>query len=129
MRIRSTVLFLALAALPGGLHAQAARRSLGLTMQGAGNRIFILQVDDGGPADRAGLKARDEIQSIAGISVTRLDPKVLRVIVDTAKVVKFVIWRDGKKMVLSVQPGMYAPPRPKPPTQPMDEPRGGRRQT
>src|SRR5690348_8234418 len=93
-------LFVLAALLPGGLHAQAARRSMGLTMQGRGDKIFVVGVDDGGPADRAGLKPGDEIQSISGISVARLDPKVLRIIVDTAKVMKFVILRDEKKLVL-----------------------------
>ena len=102
---------------------------MGLTMQGQGDKIIITQVDDGGPADRAGLKPGDVIQSVAGITVARLDPKVLRVIVDTAKVMKFVVWREEKKLVFNVQPGMYAPPRPKPPAQPLDAPQAGRRQT
>ena len=125
---RSAILLMVVSLLPGGLHAQAARRSMGLTMQGQGDKIIITQVDDGGPADRAGLKPGDVIQSVAGITVARLDPKVLRVIVDTAKVMKFVVWRDDKKLVFNVQPGMYAPPRAKPPAQPLDAPQAGRRQ-
>src|SRR6185436_17273699 len=75
-RIGSLLTLLTL--LTSALHAQAARRSMGLTMQGQGDKIIITQVDDGGPADRAGLKPGDVIQSVAGITVARLDPKVLR---------------------------------------------------
>jgi predicted metalloprotease with PDZ domain len=109
------------------LYAQAARKSMGLSMQGAGTSVFITHVDEGGPADKAGLKEGDEIQAIAGIPTARLDPQVLRIIVDTAKVMKFVVLRDNKKMSFSVVPGMYAPPRPKP--QPMLAPPGAPRTT
>ena len=124
---------LAVVALAAGvstvIQAQAARKSMGLSMQGEGNRVLITHIDDGGPADKAGLKEGDEIQTIAGIPTSRLDPQVLRIIVDTAKVMKFVVWRQEKKLVFNVQPGMYAPPRPKPPAQPLDAPQAGRRQT
>jgi len=103
---------------PAAAHAQAARKSMGLSMQGAGGRVVITHVDDGGPADKAGLKEGDEIQTIAGIPTSRLDPQVLRIIVDTARVMKFVIWRDSKRLTFNVVPGMYAPPRPKSPILP-----------
>jgi predicted metalloprotease with PDZ domain len=117
---------IAVGALPAALHAQAARKSMGLAMQGEGGRVLITHIDDGGPADKAGLKEGDEIQTIAGIPTNRLDPQVLRVIVDTAKVMKFVVWRDSKRMTFNVVPGMYAPPRPK---SPLMAPSGAARST
>jgi predicted metalloprotease with PDZ domain len=101
------------------LYAQAARKSMGVTLEGRGNRIFITQVDPGGPAEKAGLKVGDEIHSIAGITTDRLDPGVLRIIVDTARVMTFVIWRDDQRLTLRVQPGMYAPPPRRPQSAPL----------
>ena len=125
-RLIATAL-LAVGTISTAMHAQAARKSMGLAMEGEGGRILITHVDEGGPADKAGLKEGDEIQTIAGIPTSRLDPQVLRVIVDTAKVMKFVVWRDAKRMTFSVVPGMYAPPRPKSPVLP--PPPGGARST
>ena len=96
--------------LPG--HAQGSRRRMGLTMQGESGHIFITQLDEGGPADKAGLKVGDEIQTIAGIPAARLDPGVLRIITDTAKTMRFVVWRGDKRVTVDLTPGTYIPRTP-----------------
>ena len=123
--LAAAVIALGLATLATAAGAQHERKSMGVTLQGEGDNIFITQVDPGGPAEKVGLKVGDQIESIAGITTARLDPNVLRIIVDTAKSMKFVIWRNERRMVFSVTPGMYVPPtiRPKPELSWPDRPR------
>jgi predicted metalloprotease with PDZ domain len=119
------MLAIGIAAAATGAYAQHERKSMGVTLQGQGEHIFITQVDPGGPAEKVGLKVGDQIESIAGISTERLDPAVLRIIVDTAKAMKFVVWRNDRRLTFSLTPGMYVPPtiRPKPELSWPDRPR------
>jgi predicted metalloprotease with PDZ domain len=92
------------------LSPEAPRRTIGLLLHGNGNMIQVENVLTGSPADKAGVRPGDEVVSIAGITLSELNPDKLRAIMDTAKVIPVVVKRDGKPMTFRLAPVMITPP-------------------
>ncbi|MCW8916589.1 MAG: Do family serine endopeptidase [Magnetovibrio sp.] len=90
-----------------GVHIQVVTESIAETLgldktEGA----LVASVVEDGPADKAGIKARDVILEFDGQSVTEMR-KLPRIVAGTEveKAVKVKIWRDGRIKILSVKIG------------------------
>jgi len=90
-----------------GVHIQVVTDSIAETLgldkaEGA----LVASVIEGGPADKAGIKARDVILEFDGKHVVEMR-KLPRIVASTAieKAVKVKVWRDGKLKTLEVEIG------------------------
>ncbi len=88
----------------------AAHKSIGVQMQGDESGVQVVAVLPGSPSEKAGVKAGDQVVSIAGTSIFELDPEKLRSIADTAKSLAFVVVREGQKMTFDIVPAFLTPP-------------------
>jgi len=81
---------------------------LGDTLQtgyGIGERLTVLFVLPDGPAEMAGLKARDVVDSVNGVSTA--DPDALRTLVEKLppdKPIAYTVNRDGQSVSITVNP-------------------------
>ena len=98
--------------------AQGPRKSIGVMLQGDESGLRVGNVLPGSPADKAGVKAGDQVMSIGGIMVEQLDPDKMRTIMDTAKVIALVVQRSGKPLTFKLTPAMLTPPPMAPPSPP-----------
>ena len=90
--------------------AQGPRKSIGVMLQGDESGLRVANVLAGSPADKAGVKAGDQVVSVGGITVEQLDPDRMKAIMDTAKVIALVVKRDGKPLTFRLTPAMLTPP-------------------
>ena len=80
---------------------------VGITIQKAesGEGFEIVSVTPGGPAEEAGLKARDVVTAIEGISCQDMETSAARNLVrgEAGTKVQFTILRDGREQSISVE--------------------------
>jgi S1-C subfamily serine protease len=89
-----------------GQSIQLSRRRVQLTHLDAEGAVLVTEVTPGGPADQAGLRARDIIVRVADASVVGVDD-LQRVLTDEmiGRTTEVVVLRDGVQKTLTVVPG------------------------
>ena len=85
-----------------GLQAQAVP-SQAASAAGLPTGLFVTEVDSGGPAEQAGIRARDIVTAINGQAATSADQLVLATLTHQAgDSVPMTYWRDGKSTTVDV---------------------------
>lgn len=97
----------------------AGRRAyLGLTIeQGQGHGVRVLAVTPDGPAERAGVKAGDVLETVAGVSLGEVPLETLRSVLQSLEPgerIEFTLKRAGQTQTVSIEVGdsgaMFAVP-------------------
>lgn len=106
-----TLLSLSTAAtLPAQEAQPKPRRAVGIAMTIEDDGPMVIDhVVAGSPAEKAGLKAGDQVLMIAGMTAAQLDPDALGAIVDTARVIAVVVRRGGERLTFEVEPAAMPP--------------------
>lgn len=105
-----TLVFVGLLVYQGLDIARSEGRRVGVAIDQAERSIVLTQVDEGLPADRAGLKEGDRVLSLDGLRTVKVgDWDVAASDFSPHRTVEMVVERDGELLHLQVTPGTPYP--------------------